>query len=29
VQVPEYISTGDTIKVSIEERKFMGRADSK
>ena len=29
VQVPEYIATGDTIKVSIEERKFMGRADSK
>jgi elongation factor P len=29
VQVPEYIASGDTIKVSIEERKFMGRADSK
>ena len=29
VQVPEYISTGDTIKVSVEERKFIGRADSK
>jgi elongation factor P len=29
VQVPEYISTGDTIKVSTEERKFIGRADSK
>jgi elongation factor P len=29
VQVPEYISTGDTIRVSIEERKFLGRADSK
>ena len=29
VQVPEYIATGDTIKVSVEERKFMGRADSK
>ena len=29
VQVPEYIATGDTIKVSIEERKFLGRADSK
>ena len=29
VQVPEYISTGDTIKVSVEERKFLGRADSK
>ena len=29
VQVPEHISTGDRIKVNIEERKFMGRADSK
>lgn len=29
VQVPEHISTGDRIKVSVEERKFMGRADSK
>jgi elongation factor P len=29
VQVPEHISTGDTIKVNTEERKFMGRADSK
>jgi len=29
VQVPEHISIGDTIKVSVEERKFMGRADSK
>ena len=29
VQVPEYIATGDTIKVSIEERKYMSRADSK
>jgi len=26
VQVPEYISTGDKIKVSIEERKFIGRS---
>ena len=26
VQVPEYIATGDTIKVSTDERKFMGRA---
>ena len=26
VQVPEYIATGDTIKVSTEERKFVGRA---
>jgi len=29
VQVPEHISIGDKIKVNIEERKFMGRADSK
>lgn len=29
VQVPEYISTGDVIKVNVEEGKFMGRADSK
>ncbi|MGB0935964.1 MAG: elongation factor P-like protein YeiP [Colwellia sp.] len=29
VQVPEHISTGDRIKVNTEERKFMGRADSK
>lgn len=29
VQVPEHISTGDMIKVSTEERKFMSRADSK
>lgn len=29
VQVPEHISIGDTIKVNVEERKFMGRADTK
>jgi elongation factor P len=29
VQVPEYIATGDTIKVNVEERKYMSRADSK
>lgn len=29
VQVPEYISTGETIKVNVEESKFAGRADSK
>lgn len=29
IQVPEHISTGDRIKVNTEERKFMGRADSK
>ena len=28
VQVPEHISTGDRIKVNVEERKFMGRAES-
>ena len=29
VSVPEHISTGDTIKVHVEERKFLGRADTK
>lgn len=29
VQVPEHISNGDMIKVSVEERKFMSRADAK
>lgn len=29
VQVPEYISTGDWIKVNIEERKFQSRADKR
>jgi len=29
VQVPEHISNGDTIKINVEERRFMGRADSK
>lgn len=29
VQVPEHISTGDKIKINTEERKFMGRVDSK
>lgn len=29
VQVPEYISTGDKIKVNTTEHKFMGKADSK
>ncbi|MFL0799513.1 MAG: elongation factor P-like protein YeiP [Agarilytica sp.] len=27
VQVPEHISTGDKIKVNVEERRFTGRAD--
>lgn len=29
IQVPEHISTGDRVKVNTEERKFMGRVDSK
>ena len=29
VQVPEHISTGDRIKVNVEERKFTGRAEAK
>ncbi len=29
VQVPEHISTGDKIKVNVEECKFMSRADTK
>jgi len=29
VQVPEHISTGERITVSVEERKFVSRADSK
>ena len=29
VQVPEHISTGDWIKVNVEERRFTGRVDSK
>ncbi len=29
VQVPEHIATGDRIKVNVEERKFMGRAEAK
>ena len=27
IQVPEHISTGDRIRVNVEERKFSGRAD--
>lgn len=26
VQVPEHISTGDVIKINVEERRFLGRA---
>ncbi len=29
IQVPEHISTGDKIKINVEERRFTGRADSK
>ncbi len=29
IQVPEHISTGDRIKINVEERAFMGRAESK
>jgi len=29
VQVPEYIATGDKVRGNVEERKFVGRADSK
>lgn len=29
VQVPEHISTGERIKINVEDRKFMGRADTK
>ena len=29
VQVPEHISVGDKIKVSVEERKFLSRTDAK
>ena len=29
VQVPEYIATGDRVRVNVEERKFVGRADNK
>lgn len=29
IQVPEYISTGEKLKISVEERKFVSRADSK
>ena len=29
VQVPEHISTGDRIKINVEEKRFTGRTDSK
>jgi len=27
IQVPEYISTGEKVKINVEEKKFMSRAD--
>lgn len=29
IQVPEHISTGDRIKINVEDRKFTGRAEAK
>ncbi len=29
VQVPEYIATGDKVRVNVEERKYVSRADAK
>jgi elongation factor P len=29
VQVPEYIATGDKVRVNVEERKYVSRADTK
>ncbi|NRB40438.1 MAG: elongation factor P-like protein YeiP [Pseudomonadales bacterium] len=29
IQVPEHVARGDIIKINTEERRFMGRADSK
>lgn len=29
IQVPEHISTGDRIKINVEERKFVGRSEAK
>ncbi|MFT6221513.1 MAG: elongation factor P [Candidatus Endobugula sp.] len=29
VQVPEHISNGETIKINVEDRKFLGRGESK
>jgi elongation factor P len=29
VQVPEHISNGDRIKINVEDRKFMGRAEAR
>jgi elongation factor P len=26
IQVPEHISTGDVIRINVEERRFLGRA---
>ncbi|MCQ3529359.1 elongation factor P-like protein YeiP, partial [Salmonella enterica subsp. enterica serovar Indiana] len=27
IQVPEYLSAGEKIRIHIEERRYMGRAD--
>ncbi|HHV9763932.1 TPA: elongation factor P-like protein YeiP, partial [Escherichia coli] len=27
IQVPEYLSPGEKIRIHIEERRYMGRAD--
>jgi len=29
IQVPEHISTGDVVKINVEEKKFMGRGEAK
>lgn len=29
IQVPEHISTGDRIRINVEERRFLGRAEAK
>jgi len=29
VQVPEYIASGERIRINVEERKFISRADAK
>ena len=29
VNVPEHVSTGDVIRIHVEEKKFLGKADSK
>lgn len=29
IQVPEHISTGDRVKINVEDRKFVGRAEAR